>query len=279
MEPVMITLGCIAIFGVAISLMVFVRQLCLSRDKQLNDKANYEALKLEAAELARFRQDLAEQERLTAHYYILGENKEAIKNLDDRIDAIFHQKMTLTTRYTDIMLAQTKTILSDESTIEKQALLIKLKEEVAKELDRLDTEIAHLQTKRTQLWQTHKGYQTRLLEQEKIRNAKLDELFLQQTLTLEKVMIGHASVAASFAKDTLEASNYSIKTLFATPLEYLFAYFRATPEPASEEVLTEKLRRESLLETLDDLNIQEDVASQRNVLVAQRANSLKTAGI
>jgi len=50
MEPVTIALICSAAFGAVVALSVFIRQLILSRDKNLNDKAQRRALTQEANE-------------------------------------------------------------------------------------------------------------------------------------------------------------------------------------------------------------------------------------
>ena len=48
MEPVTIAIIGAVVFGVVVAVSAFVRQLILSRDKNLNDKAQNKALELEA---------------------------------------------------------------------------------------------------------------------------------------------------------------------------------------------------------------------------------------
>ena len=84
MEPVTIALICSAAFGVVVALSVFIRQLILSRDKNLNDKAQRRALTQEANELEKMREQMQSNKRFDSHYRVLGSNKDAIVYLDNK---------------------------------------------------------------------------------------------------------------------------------------------------------------------------------------------------
>ncbi|CZR30312.1 Uncharacterised protein [Legionella pneumophila] len=63
MEPVTIALICAASFGAVVALSAFIRQLLLSRDKNLNDEAQRKAINQEAGELEKMREQMQSNKR------------------------------------------------------------------------------------------------------------------------------------------------------------------------------------------------------------------------
>jgi len=81
MEPLTVAIIGTAIFGAVTALSVFVRQILLSRDKGLNDKAQERALSQETHELEKLRTQMGSNKRFDSHYHVLGANKDAIQYL------------------------------------------------------------------------------------------------------------------------------------------------------------------------------------------------------
>lgn len=92
MEPVSIALICAAVLGTVVVLAAFIRQILLSRDKQLNDTAQSRALSQEVKELEKMRTQMQSEKRFDSHYQVLGANKDAIKYIDTKIEEILIKK-------------------------------------------------------------------------------------------------------------------------------------------------------------------------------------------
>lgn len=95
MEPVSIALICTAALGAVVILAAFIRQILLSRDKQLNDMAQSRALTQEVMELEQIRTQMQNEKRFDSHYQVLGANKEAIRYIDNKIEEILNKKQSL----------------------------------------------------------------------------------------------------------------------------------------------------------------------------------------
>ena len=90
MEPLTMAIIATATFGAVTALTVFVRQLLLSRDKSLNDKAHRRVLSQETRELEKIRSEMASSKRFDSHYQVLGANKDATQYLDQNKNLLHH---------------------------------------------------------------------------------------------------------------------------------------------------------------------------------------------
>lgn len=111
MEPVTIALICAASFGAVVALSAFIRQLLLSRDKNLNDEAQRKAINQEAGELEKMREQMQSNKRFDSHYKVLGANKDAIIYLDNKIEDILRKKAHLVERYAQVSLKESGAIV------------------------------------------------------------------------------------------------------------------------------------------------------------------------
>lgn len=190
MEPVTIALICAASFGAVVALSAFIRQLLLSRDKNLNDEAQRKAINQEAGELEKMREQMQSNKRFDSHYKVLGANKDAIIYLDNKIEDVLRKKAQLVDRYAQVSLKESGAIVEGGISIERKDACDRLKKEIDEEIKFYDSELLHLQQRRTSLWDTHTDLQEYLLGQEKSRNESLDHLYKQHTSLLEKYIFG-----------------------------------------------------------------------------------------
>lgn len=115
MEPVTIALICAASFGAVVALSAFIRQLLLSRDKNLNDEAQRKAINQEAGELEKMREQMQSNKRFDSHYKVLGANKDAIIYLDNKIEDVLRKKAQLVDRYAQVSLKESGAIVEGGS--------------------------------------------------------------------------------------------------------------------------------------------------------------------
>lgn len=190
MEPVTIAIICVTAFGVVAVLAAFIRQLLLSRDKNLNDQAQQIALAQEVKELENLRNQMANNKRFDSHYQVLGSNKEAIQYLDQKIEDILKKKTDLIERYSQIAVKESTAIIGGEQSAERKATCDKLKQEIDNELEFYNNELEQLQKRRDSLWDTHSELKEYLLEQERKRNKHLDAIYQRHSGLLEKFICG-----------------------------------------------------------------------------------------
>lgn len=244
MEPVTIALVGVIVFGTVTALSVFIRQLLLSRDKRLNDKAQRKALKQETRELEKLRKEMLRNRRFDSHYQVLGANKDAIQYLDQKIEDILSKKMALVERYSETALKESSAIIEGEASEERKALCDRLREEIDQEIEFYNQELEQLQTRRASIWDSHAELQNYLLDQETLRNQQLDELYFRHTAVLEKIYIRHNKNAERVARDTIEAGTESLHVLKDT-LKHLSKVFRLSTKVKPHQIQAEsKSRRE-----------------------------------
>lgn len=167
MDPVSIALICAAVFGVVLVVAAFIRQILLSRDKQLNDEAQSRALSQEVNELEKMRAQMQTQTRFDSHYQVLGANKEAIMYIDTKIEEILRKKTELIERYAKVTIKESDSIISGELSVDRKHDCDRLREEIDREIAFYDSELKQLQERRRSLWDTHTEFQKYLLNQEK----------------------------------------------------------------------------------------------------------------
>lgn len=247
MEPVTMAVIGTVVFGAVAALSVFVRQMILSRDKHLNDIAQRRALAIETSELNKIREEMESSRRFDSHYQVLGENKDAIHYLDEKIDEILKKKLALIERYAQLAMKESSALIEGARLEERKRVFDLLSEEIERELACYDEELLQLQTRRGSIWDAHTDLQEYLLAQEKARSEKLDALYQYHSAILEKIYHRHSEQAAALAKETLEAGTQSFNLLEA-PFRILIQFFtvstgvdpkRATDELASRRQVAE----------------------------------------
>ncbi|MDP1603297.1 MAG: hypothetical protein Q8M03_08535 [Legionella sp.] len=258
MEPVTIAIICAAVFGVAVTLAAFVRQLLLSRDKALNDKAQQNAIAKEAEELSKLRLEMSNNKRFDSHYQVLGANKDAIQYLDQKIEENFNKKSELIQRYALAAIKESSAIINGDQPPARKAICDKLKEEIDNEIKFYNKEIEQLQERRANLWDSHVEFQDYLLDQEKRRNEQLDVVYQKHTGMLEKIYQRHNDNTAKFAHSSLDASSQTFKSILLAPIQFLAAFFKISKGISPEVVQEEAQSREKVSDAEKDINGNED---------------------
>jgi len=231
-----------------------VPQLLLSRDKKLNDSAQRRALQKEASHLTSLRKQLESTERFDMHYRMLDKNVDAIRYIDQQIEEIIEKKIALNARYSDVIFKQSSAIIEGEFTQENHQDCRLLKLELDKELERYDEEILTLQKRRAKLWDSHQELQQQLLDQEKQRNTKLDEIYQQHTGVLEKLALRHSQDSVSVATKTLEEGTNTFKMILLAPIKFLLAFFTKTDNIDIGSVNSEINSREEVKDAQDEID-------------------------
>ena len=229
MEPVSIALICAAVLGTVVVLAAFIRQILLSRDKQLNDTAQNRALSLEVKELEKMRTQMQSEKRFDSHYQVLGTNKDAIRYIDTKIEEILSKKTELVERYAKAIIKESGCIVSGEISSERKIACDRLREEIDREIAFYDTELKQLQERRGLLWDAHTDFQKFLLNQEKVRNDSLDNVYKQHSALLEKVYLRHIDNTEIIAVKSIEASSTTFKDMLMIPIQFLMQYFGVSP--------------------------------------------------
>lgn len=258
MDPVTIALICAAAFGAVVALSAFVRQIILSRDKQLNDKAQRKALSQESAELEKMRDQMQSNKRFDSHYKVLGANKDAIMYLDNKIEDILLKKEQLVARYAQVSLKESGAIVDGEVSVERKEACDRLKHEIDDEIKFYDSELSHLQKRRVSLWDTHTELQEYLLDQEKSRNQNLDFIYKRHSGLLEKIYIRHTDNSENIAKQSIEAGTMSFKMMVLAPLQFLLHYFSGTTNISLDQVKSEIDERTDVEKAETDINDNND---------------------
>lgn len=254
MEPVTIALICAAAFGAVVAFSVFIRQLILSRDKNMNDEAQRRAISQEAGELEKMRDQMQSSKRFDSHYKVIGANKDAINYLDTKIEGILLKKSQLVERYSQISLKESSSIVDGEISAERKDACDRLKREIDDEIRFYDGELTELQQRRASLWDTHSELQEYLLGQEKSRNESLDYVYKQHSGMLEKIYIRHTDNTEHIATQTIEAGTSTFKMIILAPIQFLLQYFNISTGISFDKSKIEKAARDEVDKVEDDIN-------------------------
>lgn len=253
MEPITLALIGTAVFGVITTISVFVRQLLLSRDKRLNDKAHKKALSNESKHLEKLRSEMQATSRFSSHYKMLGDNKAAIAYIEQKIEDVLQKKLALIERFAKLVKKESEMVIDGESDSTRVSLSSKLQSEIDRELDFYDKELAQLQERRANLWDTRKDLQQNLLNQEHDRSTQLDDIYQKHTTILEKVYLKHNDNANDLAKKTIDAGTSSIKTLMS-PWEFFLKIFGLASGIDKDKLNKEINDRNEVSNVEDDIN-------------------------
>lgn len=254
MDPATIAIICASVFGVVVTLAAFIRQLLLSRDKDLNDQAQERALSKEVAELEKMRQEMGNNKRFDTHYHVLGANKEAIQYIDQKIEDNLKKKYALIERYAELTVKESSSIISGGSSEERKAVCDKLKEEIDKEIKFYDSEIQQLQTRRGNLWDSHSEFQDYLLDQEKKRNEHLDEVYKQHSDMLEKVYLRHNENSEHVATETIKSSTETFKAMLMAPVNFILGLFKMSTGISTDTAESEVTARQTVRNIETEIN-------------------------
>ncbi|KTD18575.1 Uncharacterised protein [Legionella lansingensis] len=254
MEPITIAIICATAFGVVAVLSAFIRQLLLSRDKDLNDRAQQRALSQEVLELENLRKEMASSKRFDSHYQVLGSNKDAIQYLDQKIEDILRKKLELIHRYGQMAIKESTAIVGGEQSADRKATCDQLKREIDKELEFYNNELEQLQKRRDSLWDTHSELKDYLLDQEKKRNSHLDAIYERHSGLLEKIYLRHNRNSEVVATKSIEASTETFKALIMAPITLLMQYFKGSTNVDESKAKDESDAREDVSDAEDDIN-------------------------
>ncbi|PWY57429.1 hypothetical protein DGG96_01555 [Legionella qingyii] len=254
MEPVSIALICAAVLGTVVVLAAFIRQILLSRDKQLNDTAQSRALSQEVKELEKMRTQMQSEKRFDSHYQVLGTNKDAIRYIDTKIEEILSKKKELVERYAKAIIKESGSIVCGEISSERKTACDRLREEIDREIAFYDTELKQLQERRGTLWDAHTDFQKFLLNQEKARNDSLDNVYKQHSALLEKVYLRHIDNTETIAVKTMEASSMTFKDMLMIPIQFLMQYFGVSPGISLIQTRVEHVARTEVDKIQQEIN-------------------------
>ncbi len=271
MEVMAIGLICAAAFGAVVALSVFLRHLLLSRDKQLNDKAQHSALSQEADELKKIRQEMQQRKRMTAHYQLLSENKYAIQHLDDKIDELTQKKADLVTRWADMTIDASRKMIDYGSNTHQKNKYDKVKQGIDNALNNYDQEILQLQKRRDALLTTHQEIGMYLLEQDKKANDNLDALYEKHTLLLEKMFIRHNENSEHMATMSIDAGTNAFAMILKAPIQFLLTYFKLGSGFNLDKLKKEKKSREEVAEEEDRINRNDESQSESDEVLDEDA--------
>ena len=258
MEPVTIAVICTVVFGTVTALSVFILQLLLSRDKNLNDLAQQRALLQETGELEKLRVQMESNKRFDSHYQVLGANKEAIKYIDQKIQMILDKKMELIQRYAQMTVQESSAIIDSGQSPERKKLCDLLKDQIDHEIKFYEVELQKLQAQRSSIWDAHMDLQENLVAHEESRNENLDKIYSGHTGMLEKIYMRHDESTERFAEKTLHAKTRSFKETLMAPIRFLQQYFNSASNVSPEKMAEEKAAREKVSETEKDINGRSD---------------------
>ncbi len=254
MDPVTIAVICAVVFGTVTALSVFVRQLLLSRDKNLNDRAQHRALLQESGELEKLRIQMENNKRFDSHYKVLGANKEEIEYLDQEIQSRLDKKKELIHRYAQTTLKESSAIIDGGQSAERKAMCDLLKTEIDRELQFYDVELQHLQTRRAAIWDARLDLQACLVAHEQSRNESLDKLYQRHTGLLEKIYCRHEKNTQRFAEKTLDAGTKSFKESVNAPVKFLKSYFKAASHGSLHKMEEETASRKAVKDAETAMN-------------------------
>lgn len=265
MEPVTIAIICVAIFGVVGVLAAFIRQLLVSRDKNLNDKAQQNALAQEAKELEKIREQMSNKIRFDSNYKVLGSNKDAIQYIDQKIEDILKEKEKIIHRYAGVALKESSAIVSGEQPAGRKEACDLLKSEIDKQLGIYEKELEQLQKHRATLWGKYDELQDYLLDQEEDRNKRLDAIYLHHSVMLEKIYLRHNHNSENIAIKTIDASTETYRSALMMPIAFLASLFKISFGIDEEQAKRETEAREKVSDAQADINDSEDVSDDNDI--------------
>ncbi|MDF1646928.1 MAG: hypothetical protein P1U61_08135 [Legionellaceae bacterium] len=261
------TLGVAAIGGIGALLW----QLVLSRDKRLNQKAHLKALEKESEALNHLREQQESSQRFQAHHEILDKNKESIEALDKKIDALFERKISMIKSYGEMVQQESASMIQNFNLFASTKMPSALCDNFHKTFEAYETELATLQEQRANLWTTQTDFQKHLIEEERIRNEKLDDLYYRHTALLEKIYLSQAKNIEEIDKASIEAGTESLKYSIFYPFQFLTSFFGAQEKPnLLKKTMSEMLLREKIRAVENEINQEQTFDyEQANLLPAR----------
>lgn len=223
MEPTISFFICTTVLGLGTLGLIFIRNLMLSRDKKLNDKAERLSLEQETKALSKFRKEMVSNKPFTAHYLALEDNREELKQINNKIAELSNTKLDLVHRYTAMTLRGPLLLIDKDGSNQQKFEAEKIN--VNDQIQFYENELKQLQSRRATLWGERNGLVNQLLEQEKKRNNSLHEIYNTHTTLLEKLYLMHSQHSEHIATKTIEASTQALKLLLY-PLNKLLQYLK-----------------------------------------------------
>lgn len=254
MDPVSVAAISALIFGAVVAFSAFIRQLFISRDKELNEKAHRRALEREIKGLDDQRIQMLNKKRFTFHYHVLGDLKDGIKYIDNQIEEVFRKKLELIQRYAKMTENESSSIIFNRSDFSRKAKIELLRKEIDSQIEFYDQELQELQRRRGSICVAHLETQQKLVEHEQSRNESLDKLYHRHTGLLEKVYLRHSEGIDTTAKESLDSGWQTYKDLFMMPVEFLKQFFSSSDGVNLQQMQDEIASRGEVLKMESELN-------------------------
>lgn len=225
MEPITIVLLTAAAITGIVALSAFIRQLFINRNQKIMEESQRRALAMEAKQLSKIRNEMREESTPNLHYQLLGENKEAIRYIDNRIDGLMQRKLDLIDKYTQTVSKKAALIQADEMTETDMKSCQQLKSVVDDQLQAIDGQITQLREQRKQLWTDRKDLHEKVMEKEEKRQVRMNTVYKSHTSALEKLYAKHNEIRQSHTSEVLQSGNMTFKSILMAPIRFLQAVF------------------------------------------------------
>lgn len=265
MAIVTTVLICATVFGVAVAISAFVRQLLLSRENRLNDLAQTRALDKETEQLTVLRQTMKSNPRSDMHYRLLENNSDSIRYIDKQIDQVIDKKMELIQRYSSIIKQQSTSIIKGDFNAEKKHDCDTLRQEIDKEIAKYDAQIAELQQTRAKLWGNHQELQDKIIGQENEHNKQLNDIYKQHSSIIEKLSLRHSESRELVTTKTIDEGSSAFKLMVLAPIKFLLAFFTKSDSIDLDKVMDEIKDREDVKDTQDSLDDWEELDDEEDL--------------
>lgn len=242
-------------FGVVSIISAFIRHLLMSRDKKLNEEALKGVVNQEKQDMEEMREEMLSYKRFKNHYALLGDNKEAIHEIDTNIENLIQKKLKLIHEYSiksidhsnDIISREVKMSFSDDP-------ILLLKKDVDLQIEYFDSEIKALQERRSTLWNIDHEYQNLLMKEENKRNENLDKMYDNHSKLIGKVYLKHIDYVDEYAKENVRSSTKTFLDSFLAPFRFLAAFYNGKVDHAESRSDQEQDKRGDVSDVEDDIN-------------------------
>lgn len=236
MEIFLIGLICTAVFGVILSIAAFIRQLMLSRDKQLNDLALNKAFDLAAEKLGEMRQ---QRENFNTKFPLDFCVKQ-IEDISTDIKYYIAVKEALVSKFKDCNKN------NNSGQLNVNALTLSDQDAA---LEKVETIILEL-IKSKHKW----GEAYYEMQKEKTTNDReTNALFSQHTIILEKTISNNNENSEKITKELIDAGKESFQNYITLPFQAFINYFRLTKDSSPEQFEKEKTSRQKVVTTEKEL--------------------------
>lgn len=254
MSPMIIGLICTVSLGALMTIIAFIRQILYSRNTKMNEQAQVDALKLENKILEDSREQFKNDNRFSAHYLILKDNKEQIALFDEQIMNTLQLKTDIIKDYAQDILKQSNQIITTQDNSDQRREICKnLRKVIDDKIVHYDNELKNLQEERAKLRTKRLDFQDQLLKEEKERNQSLNAIYKDHSAILEKIMLRHIGDAEMVSSKNIEASSSAFKDIW-TSLIQIFTGMIGVPQISFVQNRVEQVHRVDVARLEKEIN-------------------------